>query len=174
MTSLLSRVEAGQEAVHPTPTAAQGLLEGVAATFKPAFAQKGIRLVVEPLPPPLKVMADRERTLQVLNNLVANALRHTPEGGEVRLSVRVLNHEELALCVSDTGAGIAPDDLPHIFTRFYRADRARSREDGGGSGIGLTIAKHFIEAQGGRIEVASTLGEGSRFCAILPRAFILA
>ncbi len=168
--SLLSRVEAGNEPVHPRPTTVQSLLQAVVATFKPAFVQKGVELIQDALPGPLKVNADPVRTQQVLANLVANALRHTPEGSEVRLSAHALSPKEVALCVSDSGEGIAPEDLPHIFTRFYRADKARSRQDDGGSGIGLTIAKYFVEAQGGRIEVSSALGEGSRFCVTLPRA----
>lgn len=168
--SLLSRVEAGSEPVNPKPTTVQGLLQAVVATFKPAFVQKGVELIQDALPGPLKVTADPVRTHQALANLVANALRHTPMGGEVRLSAQALSPKEVALCVADTGEGIAAEDLPHIFTRFYRADKARSREDGGGSGIGLTIAKHFVEAQGGRIEVSSAPGEGSRFRVVLPRA----
>ena len=168
--SLLSRIEAGNEPVHPRPTTVQGLLQGAVATFKPAFVQKGVELSQDALLGALEVIADPVRTQQVLANLVANALRHTPRGGEVRLSAHALSPKEVVLCVSDTGEGIAPEDLPHIFTRFYRADKARSREVGGGSGIGLTIAKYFVEAQGGRIEVSSALGEGSRFCITLPRA----
>lgn len=168
--SLLSRVETGQEPVTPQPTPVRDLLEAVVSTFMPAFAHKGVRLRPAPVPAPLAVLADPERTQQVLGNLVANALRHTPPGGEVQLSVSPLNPKELMICVSDTGEGIAPEALPHIFSRFYRADPSRSREAGEGSGIGLTIAKYFVEAQGGRIEVSSTLGNGSRFRVILLRA----
>jgi signal transduction histidine kinase len=116
------------------------------------------------------VIADAQRTGQILSNLVANALRHTPTGGEVRLTVRELKSGEAEFRVSDTGEGIAPDDLPQVFTRFYRADKARTRAGDSGSGIGLTIAKHFAEAQGGRIGVESEVGRGSSFWFTLPRA----
>jgi signal transduction histidine kinase len=167
--TLLSRVEAGQESVRLHPTEVASLLEQVAASFLPQFNTKGVALVVEPVPADLRVRADAQRTIQVLSNLVANALRHTPAGGEVHLSASLWDHEA-RFNVSDTGEGIASAALPHIFTRFYRADRARSREQGGGSGIGLTIAKHFVEAQGGRIGVESEVGRGSRFWFTLPLA----
>lgn len=168
--SLLSRVEAGQETVRPSPTSAATLSEQVIAPFRPQFVQKHVELIVEPLPSSLMVLADAQRTGQILSNLVANALRHTPTGGEVRLTVRELKSGEAEFRVSDTGEGIAPDDLPQVFTRFYRADKARTRAGDSGSGIGLTIAKHFAEAQGGRIGVESEVGRGSSFWFTLPRA----
>jgi signal transduction histidine kinase len=168
--SLLSRVEAGREAVQPRPVEAASLLEQAAAGFLPQFARKGVTLTVENTPANLKVFADPQRTQQILANLIANALRFTPAGGEVRLFTQALKSGELLLFVSDTGEGIADDVLPHVFTRFYRADKARSRKSGGGSGIGLTIAKHFVEAQGGRIGVESETGRGSRFWFTLPLA----
>jgi histidine kinase len=167
--SLLSRVEAGQETVSPSPTSAATLAEQVAASFQLQFLQKQVELIVEPLPSSLLVLADVQRTGQILSNLVANALRHTPTGGEVRLAVRALKSGEAEFRVSDTGEGIAPDDLPQVFTRFYRADKARTRGGDSGSGIGLTIAKHFVEAQGGRIGVESKVGGGSSFWFTLPR-----
>jgi signal transduction histidine kinase len=167
--SLLSRVEAGKESVNPQATKATVMLEQVADAFVPQFMKKDVRLTVELPSPTLQVLADSQRTIQVLSNLVANALRYTPAGGEVRLSVEPDAHEAL-FSVIDTGEGIPPEALPRIFTRFYRADKARSRESGGGSGIGLTIARHFVEAQGGRIGVESELGRGSRFWFTLPLA----
>jgi histidine kinase len=168
--SLLSRVETGQEPIYPRPTSAAGLLEQAVAAFRPQFAQKGIKLVLEPTPPSLQVQADGQRTSQVLANLIANALRHTSSGGEVRLAVRALPKSEIEFRVTDTGEGVVETDLPHIFTRFYRGDKARTRQDDSGSGIGLTIAKHFVEAQGGRIGVESQPGRGSSFWFTLPRA----
>ena len=165
--SLLSSLETGDTKIDPRPTRVAALLEGAAEAFRPAFERKGVRLVVEP-PPDLTVHADAERTGQVLANLVSNALRHTPAGEEVALSARVSGSEEVRLEVRDTGEGIARADLPHVFTRFYRADEARQYEAQQGSGIGLTIAKHYVERQGGRIGVESEPGGGSRFWFTLP------
>ncbi len=167
--SLLSRVEAGQVQVSPRPTGVVNLLKQVEASFKPQFAKKGVSLSLEPTPKDLQVLADPQRSGQVLTNLVGNALRHTPAGGEVRLSVREQSRNEVLFEISDNGEGISAEELPYIFTRFYRADKARSRDKGSGSGIGLTIAKHLVEMQGGHIDVASELGKGSRFWFTLPR-----
>ncbi|NJC95765.1 MAG: sensor histidine kinase, partial [Anaerolineae bacterium] len=106
----------------------------------------------------------------VLTILVGNAIRYSNEGGKMSITARV-DDGELRIEVRDTGIGIAPEHLPHIFDRFYRVDKSRSRLSGGGSGIGLTIAKHFVEAQGGRIWVESE-GEsrGSVFLFTLPLA----
>ena len=99
---------------------------------------------------------DEDRIGQVLLNLTGNALQYTPEGGKVSLSTRVVEHE-VQISVADTGSGIPIEHLPHIFTRFYRVDKSRSRA-WGGSGIGLTIAKHLVEAHGGSIWVKSPKG----------------
>lgn len=168
--SLLSRVEAGREPIRPQPVQVALLMKQAVEALTPQFTQKGVKLLLEPPSPTLLVQADSERTGQVLANLVANALRHTPAGGEVRLFVQALNKEEVKFCVTDTGEGIAEEDLPHVFTRFYRGDKARTRTGDSGSGIGLTIAKHFVEAQGGRIGAESEQGKGSRFWFTLPRA----
>jgi signal transduction histidine kinase len=116
------------------------------------------------------VQADPQRTAQVLANLLDNALKHTPCGGEVRLSVAEAREGEVLFEVKDTGKGVAEEDLPHLFTRFYRADKSRHYDPEQGSGIGLTIAKHYVEKQGGRIGAESTLGQGSRFWFTLLRA----
>ena len=165
--SLLSRVETGQEALQPRLTEAITLLEGVAAAFRPQSREKGVALFLTSIPADLTVFADPQRTGQVLNNLVANALRHTLAGGEVRLSAQPSKSGEALFRVTDTGEGIPLEDLPHIFTRFYRADKART-QDGGGSGIGLTIAKRYVEMQGGRIGLESQPGQGSSFWFTLP------
>ena len=169
--SLLSRVETGEGEtkldLHPTRVAT--LLEGVAEAFRPSFERKGVRFVVEPLPPSLAVRADAERTGQVLANLISNALRHTQGGGEVRLTACAVGKGEVRIEVQDTGEGIAHEDLPHVFARFYRADKARQHDAQQGSGIGLTIAKHYVERQGGRIGGESEPGRGSRFWFTLPQ-----
>ncbi len=166
--SLLSRVEAGQERLALQPTEVVSLLEQAAAGFRPQFQCKGLDLKLELPSTPFVVHADAQRTEQVLANLLANALRYTPAGGEVRIRARRTPTAEVLFEVVDTGEGIPQDALPHVFTRFYRVDKARSRGAGGGSGIGLTIAKHLVEAQGGRIGVDSELGKGSRFWFTLP------
>ena len=122
----------------------------------------------EPIPPELKVLADPLRSEQVLTNLLSNALRYTPAGGEVVLWASDEADGRVAMHVKDTGAGIPSHALPHIFKRFYRVDSSRSAD--GGSGIGLTIAKYFVEAQGGQIFVESKTSEGSHFWFTLLRA----
>ncbi len=113
-----------------------------------------------------KIQADEQRITQVLFNLVSNALRHTPAGGTVTISAE-LREDRILVSVRDTGTGIPPEDLPHVFERFYRADRSRARSTGG-SGLGLTIAKQIVEAHGGQIWAQSWLGAGSTFAFSLP------
>ena len=125
------------------------------------------------------VQADPDRVLQVLINLLGNALRYTPKGGAVSITAHLANdtgdgasdgNGGIVFGVMDSGAGIAPEHLPHVFERFFRVDKARSRTLGG-SGIGLTIAKALIEAQGGRIWAKSDgLGHGATFSFVLPVA----
>lgn len=112
------------------------------------------------------VLGDRDRLKQALLNLGVNALQHTPAGGEVILSLQ-RGEQEVVLSVTDTGSGIAPDDLVLIFERFYRADRSRSRH-AGGAGLGLAIVKRIVEAHGGQVAVQSELGKGSIFTLYLP------
>jgi signal transduction histidine kinase len=115
------------------------------------------------------VMADRGRLVQVLMNLVRNAITHTPEGGLVAIEVRPLEAGPVEVSVSDTGLGISPEDTEKIFDRFYRTDESRSRATGG-FGLGLAIAREMVHAMGGRIAVDSTPGQGSRFTVTLSRA----
>jgi histidine kinase len=106
----------------------------------------------------------------VLTNLTGNALQYTPEGGRILLSAQRIQ-DEIRIAVRDPGAGISPEHLPHIFDRFYRGDKSRSRRAGGGSGIGLTIARALVEAHGGRIWAESAgEGQGSTFTFTLPVA----
>ena len=137
--------------------------QAVAASFEPRFRDSGVRIVVETEPAVL--LGDRDRLEQIATNLVANALRYT-EAGEVRLVVRH-EQEDAVLEVTDTGVGIAPEDLRHIFTRFWRGDRSRSRATGG-AGIGLSIVRELVRAHDGRVDVDSTPGQGSRFRVLLP------
>ncbi len=112
------------------------------------------------------VNADPDRLRQVVLNLVENALRHTPQGGAVRITVREEGNG-VRISVADTGKGIGPEDLPHIFEHFYRADRSRTRSSGG-TGLGLSIVKSLVEAHGGRVTVQSGVGAGSTFTVTLP------
>jgi two-component system phosphate regulon sensor histidine kinase PhoR len=160
----LSRIESGQLELHPAPTDLRTLLSGAAARMTAQAEQRGIALELAPLDslPPLTI--DGARVEQVLLNLLQNALAFTPRGGAVTLSASV-HADHVALRVHDTGVGIAPEDLPHIFERFYKADRARS---GGGTGLGLAIAKHLVERHGGRIWVESVPQHGTTVIFTLP------
>jgi len=165
----LSRAEAGQIPLEPRPVAPADLVHAAADRLRPQFEDKGVSLRLD-VPTDLpQVWADSGRIIQVLLNLLGNALQYTPSGGQV--TVRAWRDgQEVAVVVQDTGIGIAAEHLPHIFERFYRVDKSRSRA-GGGSGIGLTIAKHLVEAHGGRIWATSPgPGQGSTFSFTLPIA----
>jgi two-component system phosphate regulon sensor histidine kinase PhoR len=113
------------------------------------------------------VHGDRARLKQVAVNLINNAINYTPAGGQVSVSVYA-EQKEAVLEVADNGIGIPPEALPHVFERFFRVDKARSREDGG-AGLGLSIVKSICLAHGGMVDVESTEGQGSRFTVRLPR-----
>lgn len=162
--SLVSRVEAGRVDLHLTTFEARALLVAAVERFAGAYADRGVRLIVHDLPDPLTVRADFERSLQVLSNLLSNALRYTPEGGRVTVGARAGN-SHVAFTVADTGTGIPEEHLPRVFDRFYRADPARSR--GEGSGVGLTIARGLVEQMGGRMGVTSD-PPGTTFSFTLP------
>src|SRR5206468_12245876 len=117
--------------------------------------------------PQVSVSGDQMRLTQLLVNLVDNAVRYTPSGGVVSVAVE-REPQWAVLRVTDTGAGIAAEHLPHVFERFYRADPARARADGG-AGLGLAIGQWIAQAHGGQISVASELGRGSAFTVRLPR-----
>jgi signal transduction histidine kinase len=113
------------------------------------------------------VNGDRDRLKQVFINLVANALQYTPQGGEVFLSLQKIGEQARVIC-RDTGPGIPAEDLPHIFERFYRAEKSRTRRETTGFGLGLSIANWIVERHGGRIEVNSQEGKGTTFAIWLP------
>jgi signal transduction histidine kinase len=164
----LSRAEAKQLALHLQPVAPSELIERARVRLAPQYMEKEVELRAEAPPDLPTVEVDADRILQVLVNLLGNALRATPAGGEV--CVRAWSDlEGVIVQVSDTGVGIAPEHLPHLFERFYRVDKARSRALGG-HGIGLTISKALIEAHGGRIWATSDgPGAGACFTFTLPR-----
>jgi len=165
----LSRVEAGAFKLELQPLMLAGLLKTATIRLDRQYSEKGVRLEID-LPADLpEVQADADRLSQVLFNLVGNALQYTPGGGQVTVAAR-RQGAEVHISVRDTGIGIAAENLPHVFDRFYRADRSRSRVSGG-SGIGLTITRHLVEAHGGRIWVESPgQGKGSTFTFTLPVA----
>jgi two-component system sensor histidine kinase BaeS len=120
---------------------------------------------------PLTIYGDPGRLDQVLSNLVSNALRHTPAGGSITLDAAPIHEnagDQVQLMVRDTGEGIAADDLPFIFDRFWRGDRARTHKEGAGSGLGLAITAQLVKAHGGTITVASTPGRSTTFTVTLP------
>ena len=126
-----------------------------------------MRLELDARPDLPEIMADRTRILQVMSNLLENALVHTPDGGSVTISVERAGDDRVRLEVTDTGRGIPPDQLPHVFEQFYRVDPSRSR-DTGGAGLGLTIVKRLVDAHGGRVGAESELGRGTRISVELP------
>jgi signal transduction histidine kinase len=162
----LSRPEAAPAGGAP-PLDAGTVLAGVAEQLEPLAAERGVSLVVQAAPD-LWVAANADRLKQVILNLVDNALRYTPAGGTVTLrGGQDAVNGGVCLEVADTGPGIAPADLPHVFDRFYRGDLSRARATGN-SGLGLAIVRNIVEAHGGRIGVESTPGQGARFMVTLP------
>jgi histidine kinase len=165
----LSRVEAGAYELNRSSLQMTKLIEQTAARLRPQFEEKGVNLELEVPTNVPTVLADENRLSQVLLNLVGNALQYTPAGGTVTISAKK-HTSELLVTISDTGIGITTEHLPHLFTRFYRVDKSRSRA-GGGSGIGLTIVKYLVEAHGGRVWAESKgAGKGSLFGFSLPKA----
>ncbi len=159
----LSLAEAKQLALNLQPVWAPELVDSIVASFGPMAEEKGVTLKVEVpahLPP---LPADSARLSQVMHNLLNNALKHTPEGGQIMIRAEH-SGDTLRLSVQDTGDGIPAEHLPYIFERFYRTDQARSRITGG-TGLGLAIVKAIVEAHGGRVAVASEgkPGQGSTF-----------
>ncbi|WP_425310078.1 HAMP domain-containing sensor histidine kinase [Ammonicoccus fulvus] len=164
--SAVSRAEEGMLGLELRATRASEVLARAAAAAEPAYREKDVEVTLADGRDPL-VMVDTNRISQVLANLLGNALRHTPSGGAVTMSVATTGRE-VTLEVGDTGEGIGPDHLPHIFERFYRADTGRSR-DRAGSGIGLTISRAIVEAHGGRLTADSAgPGRGATFRITLP------
>ena len=162
----LSMVEAGQMALEFQPEDIGELVAHSMDAMAASAAARGVRMerrMDAELP---LVSADYHRISQVLRNLLDNALTHTGEGGGITVDGRRAG-DFVEVSVRDTGEGISPEDLPHIFDRFYRADRSRTRATGG-RGLGLTISKGLVEAHGGQLQVESTLGQGSRFYFTVP------
>ncbi len=164
----LALADAGQLQLERAPTDVAGLVQRAVSRFQPQALEKGVTLTAEVAPDLPTLKLDAQRMDQVLGILLDNALRYTPAGGRVCVRVEKRGQDgRLRLSVSDTGPGIPTEDLPHVFDRFWRGEKSRSRA-GGGSGLGLAIAKQLVEAHGGRIWAESTPGQGSTFFMELP------
>ncbi|MFH7026193.1 MAG: sensor histidine kinase [Heteroscytonema crispum UTEX LB 1556] len=163
----LSKAEAGYLPINIQPVNLRPLLESLVEKFADQLLEDGPVLRLE-CPPQLPVvLADIDRTEQIFVNLLGNAVRYTPTGA---IALKVWTEpSKLWIAVIDTGIGIAAEDLPHVFERFWRADQSRDRHSGG-TGIGLAISRRLVELQGGQIEVESKLGSGSTFRFFLPLA----
>jgi histidine kinase len=166
----LSKAEAGQIPLELELVNPDAFIKTAVDRLVPQFDDKGVKLYTglpEKLP---DVQVDQERMTQVMLNLLGNALQCTPEGGQVLISAWN-NIHHVSITVQDTGIGIPSESLSHIFERFYRVDKSRSRT-GGGSGIGLTISRHLVEAHGGQLTAVSPgLNQGSTFTICLPIAY---
>ena len=168
----LARLESGQVAMRWNRLDLAALVSTCADRFVPTAESKGVRLEVD-LPEPTYVVGDGDRLMQVMTNLVDNALKHTDAGGRVSLSLEVEGEDApVTIVVADTGRGIPKEDLPRIFERFYQVDKSRSRRaasDRSGVGLGLAIVREIVRAHGGHVEVESVVGLGTRFTVTLPR-----
>ena len=166
---VLALVEAGALRLSSRPDALDDVLRRSVEGVRPRAEQSGVTVSLDaPRDLPL-VQMDRTRIAQVVGNLLENAIAHTPEGGRVRVAAETARPSRARVTVADSGEGIAEDDLPRVFERFYRVDPSRSRATGG-AGLGLTIAKQLVEAHGGAIRAESAPGRGSRFVFELPVA----
>src|SRR3990170_3464985 len=165
----LSNIELGRIALRLEPVRLPGGGGSVLAIIAPKAEAGRVALASELAPGLGPVSADRDRLAQVLINLVDNAVKYTPEGGRVTVSARPAADGRVEVVVADTGVGIPPADLPRITERFYRVDKARSRELGG-TGLGLAIVKHLVLAHAGELAIESTPGRGTTVRVALPAA----
>ena len=165
----LARADEGIAPLHREPVDLREIVEEVRETGELLAEESGVRVEVATPPEPMVVSVDATRIRQLILNLLTNAVKYTPSGGTVRMRLGAADGR-VTLSVADTGIGIAPGDLPHIFDRFWRADSARTRTgERPGAGLGLAISKWIAEAHGGRIDVVSRPGRGTTFTVTLPR-----
>ena len=160
-----ARAESGQLQLSLRDVDLETVAAPIVASFEPQAANKNISLELTALRP-VRVEADPDRLAQIFVNLIDNAMRHTPEGGRIRIELDARDSDAV-LRVRDNGAGIPYRDLPHIFERFYVVDRSRTRGSGG-AGLGLAIVKNIVDAHGGAISAESMLGRGASFTVRLP------
>jgi two-component system OmpR family sensor kinase len=163
----LARIEAGQLDFKAHAVGLGDLLQYVGDSLSVKAREKGLQLHIE-IPPGLpRIAGDGDRLAQVFTNLLDNAVKHTPSGGQITLRAET-DRNGVTVAVQDTGAGIPPDDLPRVFERFYQVDKSRKSDRGSGMGLGLAITRQIVEAHGGIIQVASALGKGTTFTVWLP------
>jgi two-component system phosphate regulon sensor histidine kinase PhoR len=165
----LARIESGQEVFEHKPLALAPVIGSCIESHRRRAEARslGLNFDLGPLDDETLVMADEEAIRQIFDNLIDNAIKYTPDGGSVGINCR-MEGDLVAIEVADTGIGIPRDDLPRVFERFYRVDKARSRELGG-TGLGLSIVKHLVQSIGGQITVNSRVGAGSQFTVQFPR-----
>ena len=164
----MAQMDTGGLKLERSSNAISDLLSDTIESFRAMAEEKRITLSGLAAPGVDPVYIDARQISRVLANLVGNALRHTPAGGRVTLHAYPAAHSTVVVEVSDSGEGIRPEDLPHVFEQFFRGERSRSRATGG-SGLGLAIVKAIVEAHSGQIRVESTLGKGTRFVFTLPQ-----
>jgi len=162
----LARIEAGRFQMTRHTVQMDDILSNLAERLTLKAKEKGVLLNAElmPLPP---IAGDADRLVQVFTNLVDNAIKHTPEGGSVILRATLQDFGVLVRII-DTGEGIPPEDLPHVFDRFYQVDKSRQRAARMGAGLGLAITRQIVDAHGGKIWAESAEGKGSTFSVWLP------
>jgi len=165
----LALADAGRLSMHPMPCRIDTVLETIQETIGVQLEDERIELETEISSALPAVLVDRQRIEQVLLNLLSNAIRHTPEGGNLRVLAKTEGQSEIRVSVCDSGPGLSPEDLEHVFDRFYRADQARTASDSG-TGLGLPIAKALIEAHGGRMYAENLPDRGACFSFTLPIA----
>jgi signal transduction histidine kinase len=158
---MLSQADAGELSLHLQAIKPKGLLDQAAALFQHHAEKQSVTIRVETPEELPEIQVDEARMMQVLDNLISNALRYTPEKGQIILGGNV-NDGHVELCVKDTGSGISPGELPFIFDRFHRSDKSRHTDEGE-SGLGLAIVKALVESQGGKVWAESEPGKGSTF-----------
>jgi two-component system phosphate regulon sensor histidine kinase PhoR len=159
----LARIESAQQVVEIVPVSVEEVVQECFAAQRPAADAKQIALVAEPQQPGCLVRADKEGLREILDNLVDNAIKYTSAGGRVAVRWRTTGDAKMvSIEVEDTGIGISAEELTRVFERFYRVDKARSREMGG-TGLGLAIVKHLAQSFGGGVSAKSESGQGSRF-----------
>jgi signal transduction histidine kinase len=165
----LSRLDAQALSLDKQRMSVGDLVSDTINALRPEASAKGVQLCGTTLPGAGVVLLDPQRIERVLYNLVSNALRHTPAGGHVQISVGPdeQNTKQVRFAVTDTGEGIAAEDLPHVFERFYRGEKSRNRATGG-TGLGLAIARGIVEAHGGCMGVESERGKGALFWFTIP------
>jgi two-component system phosphate regulon sensor histidine kinase PhoR len=162
----LAQLESGSSSLQLSAIDLAQFFSGLVRDWKKKLAAKHLKPVVDVAKDVPMVCADEARLREVFDNLLDNAVKYSSKSGEIRLEADRAG-DQIALCVSDDGIGISQEDLPRIFERFYRADKARSRELGG-TGLGLAIVKHIAQLHGGRVEAESELGRGTTIRVVLP------